>query len=190
MDCVGKQRNPPTFHGFPVVPGPVLGEGVRHGRQPSRTASCRARSLLAAALLLLAACAGTPVAGNAVSIEAIQGDPRTWVGRRVVIEGQVTHTMSLVLARYFTLDDGTGTMTVLTDRPLPARGQRMRVSGKVSDFFSLGSEGRLVLMEDPGESDPALRATMPSSGSSPHAATVTTRFREGDLHGKRIRHGR
>lgn len=102
--------------------------------------------------LVLAACTGAPLSGKAVTIEAIRNDPRAHVGRSVVIEGEVTATMSLVLVRYFTLDDGTGSMNVVTDRTLPAKGQRMRVAGKVSDLFSFGSESTLVLVEEQGES--------------------------------------
>lgn len=153
----------------PLLGMPPEGMSSREAMRPApprmpRRASGRWRRLLTAVSLLLLACAGTPVAGNAVSIGAIQGDPRTWVGKRVVIEGQVTHTMSLLLARYFTLDDGTGTMNVLTDKPLPARGQRLRVTGKVSDFFSFGSDSTLILMEEAGETPPPQRAAVPTGG--------------------------
>ena len=56
------------------------------------------------------------------------------MGKRVVIEGQVTHMMLLV--RYFTLDDGTGTMNVVTEKPLPAQAQT--VAAKIAD----GAAGR------------------------------------------------
>ena len=104
--------------------------------------------------LLIAACGVAPLAGNAVTIKDITSDPRTYVGKTVLIEGEVSDVMSLVLARYFVIDDGTGTMTVITDKALPGKGQRMRVLGKVSDFFSLGPASALVLIEDKGETVP------------------------------------
>jgi hypothetical protein len=116
--------------------------------------------------LLLSACGAVPLAGNAVTIKAINDDPRSYVGKTVLIEGQVINTMSLVLARYFVVDDGTGSMTVITDKPLPGKGQRMRVKGRVSDFFSLGPGNLLVLIEEKGEPiEPGMQKAL--SGGDP-----------------------
>ena len=59
------------------------------------------------------------------SASASSRGARTWVGKHVVIEGQVTHMMFLLLVRYFTLDDGTGTMNVVTEKPLPAQARNV-----------------------------------------------------------------
>lgn len=114
-------------------------------RVGSGTACCRAGLLLA---LVLAACAAPQVTGQVVTIGQIQAHPREHVGRTAVIEGEVTGTMSLVLARYFTLDDGTGTINVVTGGVLPRKGEWLRVAGRVSDVLSLGSESTLILIED------------------------------------------
>ena len=55
--------------------------------------------------------------------------------------------LSLFVVKYFTLNDGTGSINVITEKPLPKKGQRIRVTGKVSELFSLGRETLLVLME-------------------------------------------
>lgn len=118
---------------------------------PSSFRGAPSKAWFCVLILALAGCAGLPLSGNAVTIKDIRDDPRTYVGHSVVIEGEVTDTMSLVLVRYFTVYDGTGSMFVVTDKTLPRKGQRMRVAGKVNDVFSFGSETTLVLMEEQGE---------------------------------------
>jgi hypothetical protein len=38
---------------------------------------------------------------------------------------------------------------VVTDRPLPVIGSKVRIQGKVAESFSLGSEQKLVFVEVP-----------------------------------------
>jgi len=103
------------------------------------------RSLLAAALLFVLGGA------NAAPIGQIIDNPRAYVDKTVTIEGNVTGMFSLVVFKYFTVNDGTASINVVTDRPLPRKGQRIRVRGKVSELFSLGSQSLLVLLEDDKE---------------------------------------
>jgi len=107
----------------------------------------RMRCCLAALLLSIAA-AGC---ANTVSIKDILANPRAYADHSVTIEGEVTGMFSLVVVKYFTVNDGTGSINVVTERPLPAKGQRIRVRGKVNEVFSLGTETLLVLIEDKGE---------------------------------------
>lgn len=97
--------------------------------------------LLGAVLLLSAASA------HAVSIGQVLSDPRSYADRTVTVEGEVVGLLSLFVVKYFTLNDGTGSINVITEKPLPKKGQRIRVTGKVSELFSLGRETLLVLME-------------------------------------------
>jgi hypothetical protein len=106
--------------------------------------TCLRRCLAALLLSLAAACAST------VSIKDILANPRAYAERTVSIEGEVTGMFSLVVVKYFTVNDGTGSINVVTDRPLPAKGQRIKVTGKVNELFSLGTETVLVLIEEPG----------------------------------------
>lgn len=107
---------------------------------------CTPRSLfrcrLAGAMLLLFA-----ASAHAVSIGQVLNDPRTYADKTVTVEGQVVGMLSLFVIKYFTLNDGTGSINVITEKPLPKKGQRIRVTGKVSELFSLGRETLLVLME-------------------------------------------
>jgi hypothetical protein len=57
--------------------------------------------------------------------------------------------------RYFVLDDGTGKITVITQKPLPKKGKKIRVKGEVKEMFSLGDTRALVIIEAPEKDDSA-----------------------------------
>lgn len=98
-------------------------------------------------LLLPAACA------SRTEIRQILADPRTYEGKTVTIDGEVANSFSLVVIKYFELNDGTGTLGVVSDKPLPAKGQRLKVTGQVRQAFSLGDRNITVLIEkSPGKS--------------------------------------
>ena len=92
--------------------------------------------------LLLAACSSGP------RIRDIASDPRGYVDSAVTVEGKVTDSFSLMLVKYYTVDDGTGSIKVVTSRTLPAVGQKIKVRGTVTEVFSLGSKRLIVLVED------------------------------------------
>jgi hypothetical protein len=106
------------------------------------------RLLLAATLLvLLAACS---------RIADIEAHPRDYAGREVSVRGTVKEVFGLFVVRYFTLDDGSGTIGVVSERPLPQRGEHIRVTGQVREAFALGDRTTLVLVE----TTPAGQATI------------------------------
>ena len=76
-------------------------------------------------------------------------DPRRYEGKVVTIEGQVTDNQSLILVKYFKVEDNTGEIVVITDRMLPQIGQTERVQGKIDQTFSIGHSGMTVLIEEP-----------------------------------------
>ncbi|OPX95626.1 MAG: hypothetical protein A4E58_02017 [Syntrophorhabdus sp. PtaB.Bin006] len=84
---------------------------------------------------------GTTKIGDVVS------HPRDYADKEVSIFGEVTETFSLFVVRYFTLRDSTGEITVITERPLPAKGEKIKVSGTVREAFSLGPNTALVVVE-------------------------------------------
>ena len=84
---------------------------------------------------------GTTKIGN------ITGHPRDYAGKEVIISGEVTEIFSLFIIRYFTVRDRTGEITVVTDRPLPAKGEHIKIRGIVKEAFSLGTQSTLVLVE-------------------------------------------
>ncbi|HNY70733.1 MAG TPA: hypothetical protein PK125_12290 [Syntrophorhabdus sp.] len=93
------------------------------------------------AVLLTFCGMGTTKIGN------ITGHPRDYAGKEVIISGEVTEIFSLFIIRYFTVRDGTGEITVVTDRPLPAKGEHIKIRGIVKEAFSLGTQSTLVLVE-------------------------------------------
>lgn len=82
-----------------------------------------------------------------VPIGEIQGHPRDWVGKTVQVAGEVKDAYSLVLYKYFILHDGTGEIQVVTSKPLPKKGEKLAIQGKVEEGFSIGSESRTVIRE-------------------------------------------
>ena len=101
--------------------------------------------------LLLFFLAVAAIACNAIlatPIKKIIDNPRDYDGKTVTVSGEVTETFSLFVVKYFVVDDGTGTITVVTDRALPKKGTKIRVKGKVSEMFSLGDTQALVIIED------------------------------------------
>lgn len=102
-----------------------------------------ARTLICsvATILLLAACTPRP------SIKDIIDHPRDFAGKQVQVQGEVKNVFSLIVVKYFTLDDGTGSITVVTEKPLPAKGERLTVNGKVEEAFSLGDQTLTLIVE-------------------------------------------
>jgi aspartyl/asparaginyl-tRNA synthetase len=84
---------------------------------------------------------GTTKIGDIVS------HPRDYTGKEVTISGVVTQTFSLVVIKYFVVRDSSGEISVITDRPLPAKGEKIKVKGSVKEAFSIGTKTALVLME-------------------------------------------
>lgn len=82
-----------------------------------------------------------------VAISEIQGHPREWVGKTVQVSGEVKEAFSLVLYKYFVVKDKTGEIRVVTSKPLPRKGEQIRVEGKVEEGFAIGSEPQTVIKE-------------------------------------------
>jgi len=78
----------------------------------------------------------------------ITGHPRDYAGKEVTVSGEVTETFSLFVVRYFILRDATGEITVVTDRPLPAKGEKIKVKGVVKEAVSIGTKTSLVPVEE------------------------------------------
>jgi hypothetical protein len=85
------------------------------------------------------------------SISKIIDNPRDYDGKKVTVSGEVTETFSFFVLKYFVVDDGTGTITVVTQKALPKKGTKIRVEGVVSEMFSLGDTQALVIIEASGK---------------------------------------
>lgn len=96
-----------------------------------------------AAVTLLSGC------GFTTSIADILAHPRDYADKEVTVEGEVKDVFGFLVVKYFTLDDGSGQLAVVTERPLPQRGERIRVTGQIRETFALGDRTSLLLVENP-----------------------------------------
>ncbi len=77
----------------------------------------------------------------------IVGHPRDYADKEVTISGEVTETFSLFVVKYFVVRDKSGEISVVTEKPLPVKGEKIKVKGTVKETFSFGTKTALVLVE-------------------------------------------
>ena len=80
-------------------------------------------------------------------IHKILADPRTYAGKTVTVSGEVTRVYGLVFIKYFKVRDATGEITVVTEKPLPKVGSKIKVKGTVKEAFSIGDQQVVVIVE-------------------------------------------
>ncbi len=102
------------------------------------------RLLLAHLAVLVAAACGNLFA---TKIGRITANPGTFDGRSVTVAGEVTGRVNLALVKFFRLRDESGEITVVTERPLPREGEKVRVKGTVKQAFVLGDMRAVVIVE-------------------------------------------
>ena len=83
---------------------------------------------------------------TATKIKDILDHPRDYENKEVTVYGTVTNAASLLVVKYFEIEDGTGTMRVVTDRLLPAKGEKLKVTGRM-EVFEMGADRLVVLRE-------------------------------------------
>jgi hypothetical protein len=74
-------------------------------------------------------------------------NPRAYAGKTVSVSGEVTQILSFVFIKYFKVRDGTGEITIVTEKPLPKIGVKIKVKGTVEEAFSIGDKQLLVIKE-------------------------------------------
>ncbi len=89
-----------------------------------------------------------------VSIGDVIENPREYMNREIAVSGTVVERFSLFVIRYFILQDSKGSITVVTEQPLPAVGAKVRVKGEIQEGFSLGDQQTLVFVESNAEKHP------------------------------------
>ena len=102
---------------------------------------------MALLIFLAAACEGI----GTTPIGDILQKPRDYAGKKFTVSGEVTEIFSLVVIKYFVVQDKTGQIAVVTDKPLPQKGTIVRVTGSVREAFSIGDQQLLVLVEEGGK---------------------------------------
>ena len=106
------------------------------------------RLRLAAAVLLLAGCAGiTPIG------ELLDNSSR-YDGKTVRVKGEVREGAGGLGVGAYQLRDKTGSITVVSDRGnAPRRGSQVAVKGRFESLFSLGRTGVAVIREESRDAD-------------------------------------
>lgn len=84
---------------------------------------------------------------HTTEIGKIVSNPRDYAGRELIISGRVTERFSFFVLKYFLLQDSTGQIPVISDKPLPTVGAEIRVKGHIEEGFSLGGNQVLVFLE-------------------------------------------
>lgn len=93
---------------------------------------------------------------TATKIKDILDHPRDYENKEVTVYGTVTNAASLLVVKYFEIEDGTGTMRVVTDRLLPAKGEKLKVTGRM-EVFEMGAD-RLVVLHEKSKAEQAEKA--------------------------------
>ncbi len=96
---------------------------------------------------VLAASCSRIFSSNAGSITK---NPADFNGTTVTVSGKVTERYDLPGLKCYVLDDGTGTIGVVTQGALPQIGDKVRAHGRVDASFKLGKRA-LVAVIEPGQ---------------------------------------
>lgn len=99
------------------------------------------RRSLALALVSALALAGTGCATT--NIARLLAEPERYRNDDVRLKGDVIESASLLGHGAYRLDDGTGTIWVVSRRGVPRRGARVKVKGEVKDVVDISSIFRL-----------------------------------------------
>jgi hypothetical protein len=84
---------------------------------------------------------------GATKIGDIVGHPRDYADKEITISGEVTETFSFFVVKYFVVRDNSGEISVITEKPLPVKGDKIKVKGTVKETFSFGTKTAIVLVE-------------------------------------------
>jgi len=94
---------------------------------------------------LLSACAEL----FATDIQKIVDSPQEYADKEVTVAGTVKNVTNLALLKYYKVEDKTGEIHVITKSDLPAKGEKVVVSGKVNPVFKIGTVQFTVIEEVP-----------------------------------------
>jgi cytochrome c-type biogenesis protein CcmE len=97
----------------------------------------------------LVAVAGTVLVGcGSVKIRQLVSNPAHYQGKDIRVTGEVSRSTGLVVAGVYEVDDGTGKINVLSNRPIPRKGAKVTVRGRMqSGIQVLGRSVGTVVQE-------------------------------------------
>jgi hypothetical protein len=102
--------------------------------------------ICALALVSALACGLAPV-----KIADIKRNPDRFENRAVTVHGKATGVTKLpfMTESFYEIDDGTGTIVVVSRNALPPEGKKVFVRGKVKSAFKIGGQSYgLAILED------------------------------------------
>ena len=97
------------------------------------------RTRRAGLMLLLGAVSLSALGCATTTISKILAEPQRYRQNDVHLAGNVTESVSLLGQGAYKLDDGTGTIWVVSTHGVPRKGAEVKVSGKIRDVVDLGT---------------------------------------------------
>ena len=97
------------------------------------------RTRRAGLMLLLGAVSLSALGCATTTISKILAEPQRYRQNDVHLAGKVTESVSLLGQGAYKLDDGTGTIWVVSTHGVPRKGAEVKVSGKIRDVVDLGT---------------------------------------------------
>jgi hypothetical protein len=83
------------------------------------------------------------------TINHILADPHRYANLEVGVAGKVVRSYSVLGRGAYEVDDGTGTLWVVSSAGVPREGARVGVKGTIRDVFSLGELGSILKLPEP-----------------------------------------
>lgn len=105
--------------------------------------------VLVVMLALGALVAGSCERLSAKKIGTIVGQLDTYDGRTITVIGTVQERIDVPAIKCFILNDGTGSIGVVTRGRLPLVGQKVLAKGRVQRSFTIGARKLTVVIEQP-----------------------------------------
>jgi len=79
-------------------------------------------------------------------IDEIKKHPREYVGKEVIVKGEVKDVFSIGFINYFELQDETGAIYVISTNPLPTVGENLKIAGEVI-YYTFAKERVIAIKE-------------------------------------------
>jgi hypothetical protein len=116
---------------------------VQENRVTRMSARAVSVLLVTTVALLLAGCPPRE------SIEKINRDPARFAGKDITIAGRVTDSFGALGSGVFQIDDGTGTMWVLSEKfGIPGSGANLAVTGRIQQGFAFGGRNFATILRE------------------------------------------
>jgi hypothetical protein len=97
--------------------------------------------LVAVGILFMAGCSSTRIAD-------INRDPGRFAGKDVTLTGNATNAFAALGNGVYQLDDGSGTIWVVTQNGVPSAGAKVTVTGRVEQGFSFGGRNYGMILRE------------------------------------------